>query len=113
MHEFIFKIYKSNDSLAERCYQNEVHAFQTLAFNEDAGKYIVKFYGSFVQQDISVINLEYADKGTLEQYYLNENPKLESDITDFWSRLFDLARGLAQIHDVDLKSGDHQSTFYG
>ena len=82
--------------------------------NEEASKSIVKFYGSFTQQQSHNVILEYADQGTLADYYQRfHNPMLEADTTDFWEHLFNLARGLTQIHDVELHEGESNSTFHG
>lgn len=78
--------------------------------NEEASKSIVKFYGSFTQQHSHNVVLEFADQGTLADYYQKfPNPMLEADITDFWEHIFNLGRGLAQIHDVEL----HEGSFHG
>lgn len=113
-HEFIIKTYDGNSPLGTKSYHNEINAFQTMAMNEEANKFIVKFYGSFTQQQSHIVILEYADEGTLADYYQRfPNPILEADTTNFWEQLLNLARGLTQIHDVEPRKGESDSIFHG
>jgi hypothetical protein len=113
-HEFIIKTYDGHSSLSANSYRNELNAFKTLGLNEEASRYIVKFYGSFTQEESRNVILEYADQGTLADYYQRfKNPMEEKDTTDFWERLCNLARGLRQIHDVGLHEGEPTSSFHG
>lgn len=113
-HEYIIKTYDGKTWLSETSYRSELNAFETLRVNEDAGKYIVKFYGSFTQDRSHNVILEYADQGTLADYYENvESPREENDTTDFWERLFNLAKALRQIHDVGHLHGEHDDGFHG
>ncbi|KAK5064908.1 hypothetical protein LTR84_000742 [Exophiala bonariae] len=114
VHEFVIKTYNLNGDLASISYRNELEALKTLSLNKNASKSIVKFYGSFTQQDSHHVILEYADQGTLRDFYQKfSHPKMENDVTDFWEHLFNLAVGLRQIHHIELLEGDHTSTFHG
>lgn len=113
-HEFIIKTYDWHNLLSADAYRNELNAFQTLGLNEEAFRHIVKFYGSFTQEESRNVILEYADQGTLEDYYQRiKNPMEEHDTTDFWEHFFNLARGLAQIHDVGQDDVESSSKFHG
>lgn len=47
------------------------------------------------------IILEYADKGSLEDYFRNESaPSRGVDIIKFWESMFQLIKGLKAIHSV-------------
>jgi serine/threonine protein kinase len=62
---------------------------------------IIKFYGSYIHGDEFNILLEYADKGTLEEYFKNESPPGRGvDIIKFWEALFQLIKALKTIHSV-------------
>ena len=60
---------------------------------------IIGYYGSFVRDGTYNLVLEYADRGTLEDF-MNQmlEPKNISDITIFWERFLPVLGGLAQIH---------------
>jgi len=100
--------------LSEPAYRNELKAFETLSENGDAWRHIVKCYGSFTQDTSHNVILEYADQGTLADYYERvQNPVEENDTTDFWEHLFQLAIGLRQIHDVGHHHSDTDNGFHG
>jgi serine/threonine protein kinase len=58
-------------------------------------------YGSYIHGDNYNIILEYADKGTLEEYFRRESPPSRGgDIIKFWEGLFQLIKGLKAIHSA-------------
>jgi len=60
---------------------------------------VIRFYTSFTQGETRSIILEYADKGSLEQYLQNTRPPVGlKDITRFWRGIFGLLRGLKDMH---------------
>jgi len=62
---------------------------------------IIKFYGSYIHRDEFNVLLEFADKGSLEEYFQRESPPSQSaDIIQFWEGLFQLIKGLKTIHSV-------------
>jgi serine/threonine protein kinase len=62
---------------------------------------IIKYYGSYTHGNEFNILLEYADKGTLEEYFQTESPPSRGgDIIKFWENLFQLIKGLKAIHSV-------------
>jgi serine/threonine protein kinase len=64
---------------------------------------IIKFYGSFIHGDKFNTLLEFADKGSLEDYFKRETPPSRGvDIIKFWEALFLLIKGLKAIHSVRL-----------
>jgi serine/threonine protein kinase len=65
------------------------------------GKSIIGFYGSYIQDGSYNILLEYADRGTLEEYLQNTPPPTTGeDIFKFWSALFNVIQALHLIHNV-------------
>lgn len=77
-------------------------AFRRLKQIPDPG--LIGFHGSFEQADTYNVILEYADKGTLEQYFNETSPPVRrEDITKFWTGLCIVLKGLKNIHDVDAR----------
>jgi hypothetical protein len=75
---------------------------------------MLKFYGSFRQGDFRCTIIEFADKGTLEDFFKHTPPPVQShDIMSFWGNLFQLAKCLArmqaiyQIRKLDLEDYLH------
>lgn len=65
------------------------------------GKSIIGFHGSYVQDGSYNILLEYADRGTLEDYLQKTPPPTTGeDIIKFWSALFKVIQALHLIHNV-------------
>ncbi len=65
------------------------------------GKSIIGFYGSYVQDGSYNVLLEYADRGTLEDYLQSTPPPTTGeDIFKFWSALFNIIQALHLIHNV-------------
>jgi hypothetical protein len=92
-HTFILKRYLTRD--AEDHYKQEVNGYRTLK-NPTS---IINFYGSYTHGDVCNIILEYADKGSLEEFYQRESPPSRGeDIIKFWDRLFQLIKALKVIH---------------
>jgi hypothetical protein len=92
---FVLKTYSGTD--AEKLYKNEVTAFMKVGHNQD----IIGFRGSFRRGETHNVLLEYADKGTLEEYFENETPPSDGhDIIMFWESLFKITAALQRIHEV-------------
>lgn len=94
-HTFVLKTYNTAD--AERYYHNEVNGFLNLGINTN----IIGFHGSFVWDGTYNVLLEYADRGTLEQYFHTIPPPSSGEgTTKFWRELFRTLGALAAIHGV-------------
>jgi hypothetical protein len=62
---------------------------------------LIAFHGSFQQCGTYNVLLEYADCGTLEDYFAKTYPPSSGeDIITFWERLFNVIKALSKIHDV-------------
>lgn len=62
---------------------------------------MIAFHGSFQQCGTFNVILEYADCGTLEDYFAKKYPPSSGeDIIMFWERLFNVIKALSKIHDV-------------
>jgi hypothetical protein len=63
---------------------------------------LIKLLGSYKQGDTYNILLEYADRGTLEDFFQTTRPpSLGEDIILFWSRLFNVIKALLRIHSAE------------
>ena len=90
---FILKRYLTKD--AEEAYYQEVNGFRNLRHCES----IISFYGSYIHGDEYNILLEFADKGSLEEYFKKETPPSRGeDIIKFWDHLFQLIKAMKAIH---------------
>lgn len=102
------KTYFTNE--AESYYNTEVAAFRHLGINPS----IIKFHGSFARGDNYNVLLEYADKGTLADYFKNEMPPSDGDeIIRFWEAMFKLLDALRRIHEVGADDTDGPRVFQG
>jgi serine/threonine protein kinase len=82
----------------------EKAAFTTLIKNGYSLPHVVEYLGSYEQEDVRCIILEYADIGSLDDYFAKvDPPKSEQDIVNFFISLFGLIKGLHSIHEVGEK----------
>jgi serine/threonine protein kinase len=92
---FVLKTYITEE--AEKYYTNEVAAFHKLKPTPN----IIEFYGSYIHGETINVVMEFADKGSLEQYFREEaEPSTGKDIVKFWRSIFMLGQALAGIHLV-------------
>jgi len=62
---------------------------------------IVTFHGSWQQGDTFNILLEYADKGSLSDYFQKVPPPQEGkDIVMFWKSFIEVVKALCRIHEL-------------
>lgn len=83
-------------------HEAEVAAYTTIRnCNTEFPDQIVHFYGGFFQGRIANIVLEYADEGTLEEYFNDVPPPVTRDEQmDFWTAMRELILGLQKVHTV-------------
>ncbi|POS83482.1 hypothetical protein EPUL_005310 [Erysiphe pulchra] len=92
---FMIKSYSTTQ--AYNPYTKQVNAFRCIK-NADG---VLKFFGSFEYRDQSHILLEFADKGTLNDFFRTEAPPTRGDqIIDFWDNILQLIKGLKAIQSV-------------
>lgn len=76
-------------------------AFTRLIKNGQPPPHIIEFLGSYEQADVRYILLEYADIGTLDDYFRKTpSPTSERDIIHFFDGLFNLIKGLCRVHQL-------------
>lgn len=110
-HTYVMKTYETRD--AENYFSNEVSAFQKLQ-REGKDPNIIGFHGSFTQNGTFNVLLEFADKGTLEEYFEKTSPPSSGeDVIKFWRGLFKILRALNMIHNVPKGESDGPQFFQG
>jgi serine/threonine protein kinase len=92
---FLLKRYPTKDG--EPRYNQKISGFRSVRQADS----IIKFYGSYIHADNYNILLEFADKGSLEDFFKRESPPSRGgDIIKFWEGLFQLIKGLKAIHSA-------------
>ncbi|KAI0465833.1 kinase-like domain-containing protein [Xylaria cf. heliscus] len=98
----IMKEYSKDES---EQFTQERRAYTTISniitnSGDSVSKYFLRYYGSFIQADRSVIILEYADQGTLLDLYKDGSflPRHEKEARVLWDSLGMLFYGLETIH---------------
>jgi hypothetical protein len=62
---------------------------------------IIRILGSYIHGTSRNILLEFADKGTLEEFFKRESPPSHGNgIVKFWEALFQIIKGVQTIHSV-------------
>lgn len=100
-------------------FSNEVEAYTVLENQgemEKASKYFLRYYGSFIQNGKGFILLEYADQGSLLDFFRkNHLPHERGELHRLWKSLSsNLLRGLEMLHSLnervteDVLRGIHQ-----
>ncbi|KAF2085973.1 kinase-like protein [Saccharata proteae CBS 121410] len=111
---FVVKSFRGGD--AEEHYNNEKRAFEKLAMSGPQVQSIIGFYGSFFHDGIYNIILEFADKGTLEDYLaIHRPPQRGSEIIEVWRGMFQLILAILAIHEAGnlSDSSDARPSFRG
>ncbi|KAI9793927.1 MAG: hypothetical protein M1816_007179 [Peltula sp. TS41687] len=108
---FVLKTYSSHRE--EEDYRNEVKAFAYLR-NGHTEPSMIGFYGSYVHDGTFNIILEYANQGTLEDYFQKVAPPCTGrDIYHFWRGLLEVIGALRMIHEVVFNDPENPQTFQG
>jgi len=64
--------------------------------------YFLNYYGSFIQNGTGVILLEYADRGSLLEFFRQGDiPYTRDEMLGLWNSLNNLLRGLAVLHNLN------------
>ncbi|KAL8908992.1 MAG: hypothetical protein Q9171_005222 [Xanthocarpia ochracea] len=109
---FALKTYRTPE--AKKYFENERDAFVQLRYGGKPPANIVEYYGSFVREGTYNIILEYADRGTLDDYMKNiPEPKNITDITEFWTSFLHMIRGLVHIHGTLKQASDGPNILLG
>lgn len=100
---FALKTYDARDASSFSLYRCEVEALRRL--HNPPNKYLIGFHGNYIQSETCNLLLEFADQGSLEAYFENNNPPFEEkDIIAFWAGLFGVYKALCAIHTKIVKN---------
>jgi serine/threonine protein kinase len=106
----VVKIY--DDFEAERQYNNETNMFRRLTQVDSSEARIIQFYGSFVQDGVFHVLLQYANGGTLEEYFENISPpRRRADMARFWSAMLNLIRAVHKIHGTSFDQDEKRKGY--
>jgi serine/threonine protein kinase len=95
----VVKSYHDSDQ-ARGYFEAEVDAFRKLNSTGERIPNLIGCYGAFRQNGSYHIILEYANVGTLEDYFRKTQPPEErSEVLKLWTNLFGLNDALVKIHD--------------
>ncbi|OCL10566.1 kinase-like protein [Glonium stellatum] len=109
---YVLKTYNTHD--ADTRYRKELAAFIHLRNMQQSTRSVIQFYGSFKHRGTYNLILEYADKGTLEQYFeTTERPSSGPEIRKFWESILQLAKGLSRIHEVEATDPNDSEVVHG
>lgn len=93
-----------------------MEAFQKLNGAGEPVPNLIGFYGAFKQNDSFHVILEYANGGTLEDYFKEvQSPKEGDDILRFWENFFQVNHALVRIHtpgDSHVRSSSRQPRIF-
>jgi serine/threonine protein kinase len=93
----ILKTYTSSHAKKDRQTEEEALRHQHLR----SCPAVVDFHGSFEHGETHYIVLEYADKGSLQNFFATEQPPTKAkEVLAFWERFFELCRALMFVHDT-------------
>lgn len=91
---FALKTYRGKD--AETAWENEIKAFKKL---QNRSPKVIGFYTAFKQGNEYNALLEYADRGSLEDFMKStEPPATMKDVLGLWKEILELLRGLKDLH---------------
>ncbi|KAM7219499.1 hypothetical protein V8F06_005054 [Rhypophila decipiens] len=92
-----------------RLFLNDAKALTTL-HQKTGNENIVGYYGSFIQNDKFNLLLQFANAGSLLDYYHNPQlaspPTSQEEIRQFWRSLLSVLKGLHQVHQIKPKSDE-------
>ena len=94
---------------AESYYQREVDAFARMLqnFSTYPSPSMIGFHGSYIHRGTYNIILEFADGGTLEDFFKERSPpKKGPDIIAFWENLFEVIKALFRLHEQSVSEND-------
>ncbi|KAK5561121.1 hypothetical protein LTR46_001431 [Exophiala xenobiotica] len=112
---YVLKTFRSKRYAAEELYRAESEAFYHLRNSHALGKHFIGFYGSFTHGDTRNILLEYADCGSLENYFDTvEPPSTGKDTIKLWKSMFEVLKAVDNIHTIQpLETPDAAPVFNG
>lgn len=97
---FVLKSYRTLDAI--KYFENEVEAFRRISRGGQVDPGMVTYHGSFVYHETYNIILEYANRGTLDDYFRTQPPPSTGPgILNFWQNLLKIIPAVQRIHEVE------------
>lgn len=97
-HTYAIKTFRGRGS--EKNFEREAKAFRQVTDAARITPGLTECYGTFEYRGVFAIVLEYADGGTLEDFFQQEEPPDPGEQTlAFWNSIFLLLTGLSRIHE--------------
>ncbi|KAH7393820.1 hypothetical protein DE146DRAFT_616618 [Phaeosphaeria sp. MPI-PUGE-AT-0046c] len=93
-HTYVLKTY---DSKHKALFDNEIGAYKMLK-HPDIAENIVHMYGSWSQNDMHSILLEFVEGGTMEDLFKGPHPTSSQEKLTFWRNLVRVLETLGRIH---------------
>lgn len=94
---FVLKTYQTSE--AKIYFETERSAFKRLRYGNLPPGNIIKYHASFERNGTYNIILEYADRGTLNEYLKDtDGPTGINEIMTFWKCFLPIFHGLTHIH---------------
>lgn len=98
-NKFALKTY--NNETYRHLYDNEIRALSVFQSNPHPN--IVKYYGSYEQSNKFNVLLEFAESGTLQDFFSVKPPPVKNEeIAEFWESLFKVAFALERVHQLTM-----------
>jgi hypothetical protein len=85
---------------AEAYFEAELDAFRSLHLSGSGEGNLTAFYSTFEQHGTYNVLLEFADQGSLVDYFQKTPPLRPEDIQTFWRNLLDVIKALDAIHKM-------------
>ncbi|KAI0420959.1 kinase-like domain-containing protein [Xylaria grammica] len=108
----VLKEYLNDKDRYTREFMNERHTYTTIRNmrGTNMSKYFLHYYGCFIQGNKAVILIEYANQGSLLDFFKTNwfLPRTKEEAKDLWEDLGLLIKGLALLHS----GGKHTSTIH-
>lgn len=93
---YVTKTFTTRD--AEADWEQELKAFISLKQHERSTNNLIGFFGSFCHGNVFTLILEYADQGTLEDFFNRDQPSDAAEILELWTALLGLTNALQTLH---------------
>ncbi|KAK2813989.1 hypothetical protein FQN50_000393 [Emmonsiellopsis sp. PD_5] len=108
-HIYALKYFKNISTAEEEC-RKEIEGFKSVCQGHKCEEGIVGFYGGFCHNGAHSILLEYANEGSLEDYF--QSGKKPQDTLSFWWSFVPISKAIDKIHnsviDDTVYEGWHQ-----
>ncbi|KAK2749515.1 hypothetical protein FQN55_003212 [Onygenales sp. PD_40] len=93
---YVLKHFKNMTTAEDEC-RREIEGFKSVCQDPKDEEGIVGFYGGFCHNRAHSILLEYANEGSLEDYF--QSGKLPQEISSFWLSFVPVSKAIAKIHN--------------